>query len=40
VAVKIFSFCEEWSWFQEAMMTHENILGFFAADNKDNGIWT
>ncbi|OBS79799.1 hypothetical protein A6R68_21999 [Neotoma lepida] len=33
------------SWFQEAeiyqtvMLYHENILGFIAADNKDNGTW-
>ncbi|XP_043097378.1 activin receptor type-1B [Puntigrus tetrazona] len=46
VAVKIFSFREERSWFREAeiyqtiMLRHENILGFIAADNKDNGTWT
>ena len=46
VAVKIFSSREERSWFREAeiyqtvMLRHENILGFVAADNKDNGIWT
>lgn len=46
VAVKIFSSREESSWFREAeiyqtvMLRHENILGFIAADNKDNGTWT
>ncbi|CAG7729158.1 unnamed protein product [Allacma fusca] len=46
VAVKIFSSREERSWFREAeiyqtvMLRHENILGFVAADNKDNGTWT
>ncbi|EDO30434.1 predicted protein [Nematostella vectensis] len=46
VAVKIFSSREECSWFREAqiyqtvMLRHENILGFIAADNKDNGAWT
>ncbi|XP_065255439.1 TGF-beta receptor type-1 isoform X2 [Emys orbicularis] len=36
----------ERSWFREAeiyqtvMLRHENILGFIAADNKDNGTWT
>ncbi|XP_032292177.1 TGF-beta receptor type-1 isoform X1 [Drosophila virilis] len=46
VAVKIFSSREECSWFREAeiyqtvMLRHENILGFIAADNKDNGTWT
>ncbi|XP_042192078.1 TGF-beta receptor type-1 [Callorhinchus milii] len=46
VAVKIFSSSEEQSWFREAeiyqtvMLRHENILGFIAADNKDNGTWT
>uniref|UniRef100_UPI00358E7612 TGF-beta receptor type-1-like isoform X1 n=1 Tax=Myxine glutinosa TaxID=7769 RepID=UPI00358E7612 len=46
VAVKIFSSREERSWFREAeiyqtvMLRHENILGFIAADNMDNGIWT
>uniref|UniRef100_A0A8D0AKG7 Activin receptor type-1C n=1 Tax=Sander lucioperca TaxID=283035 RepID=A0A8D0AKG7_SANLU len=46
VAVKIFSSREERSWFREAeiyqtiMLRHENILGFIAADNKDNGTWT
>uniref|UniRef100_A0A8C5CHP9 Activin receptor type-1C n=1 Tax=Gadus morhua TaxID=8049 RepID=A0A8C5CHP9_GADMO len=46
VAVKIFSSREERSWFREAeiyqtiMLRHENILGFIAADNKDNGSWT
>ncbi|XP_061746221.1 activin receptor type-1B-like [Nerophis ophidion] len=46
VAVKIFSSREERSWFREAeiyqtiMIRHENILGFIAADNKDNGTWT
>uniref|UniRef100_A0A672NB83 receptor protein serine/threonine kinase n=1 Tax=Sinocyclocheilus grahami TaxID=75366 RepID=A0A672NB83_SINGR len=43
VAVKIFSSREERSWFREAeiyqtiMPRHESILGFIAADNKDNG---
>ncbi|KAL9913636.1 TGF-beta receptor type-1 isoform X1 [Glossina fuscipes] len=46
IAVKIFSSREECSWFREAeiyqtvMLRHENILGFIAADNKDNGTWT
>lgn len=46
VTVKIFSSREECSWFREAeiyqtvMLRHENILGFIAADNKDNGTWT
>ncbi|XP_050683912.1 TGF-beta receptor type-1 [Leptidea sinapis] len=46
VAVKIFSSREECSWFREAeiyqtvMLRHEHILGFIAADNKDNGTWT
>ncbi|XP_037069305.1 TGF-beta receptor type-1-like isoform X2 [Pollicipes pollicipes] len=46
VAVKIFSTRDERSWFREVeiyqtvMLRHENILGFIAADNKDNGTWT
>ncbi|XP_048835714.1 activin receptor type-1C-like isoform X2 [Brienomyrus brachyistius] len=46
VAVKMFSSRDEWSWFREVeiyqtvMLRHENILGFIAADNKDNGSWT
>lgn len=46
MAVKIFSSREERSWFREAeiyqtvMLRHNNILGFIAADNKDNGTWT
>ncbi|CAH3118005.1 unnamed protein product [Porites lobata] len=46
VAVKIFSSRDECSWFREAeiyqttMLRHENLLGFVAADNKDNGAWT
>ncbi|XP_072300462.1 activin receptor type-1C [Eucyclogobius newberryi] len=46
VAVKIFSSRDERSWFREAeiyqtvMLRHNNILGFIAADNKDNGSWT
>ena len=46
VAVKIFSSCEEYSWtreaeiYQTAMLRHDNILGFIAADNKDSGTWT
>lgn len=46
VAVKIFSTRDECSWFREAeiyqttMLRHENLLGFVAADNKDNGAWT
>lgn len=46
VAVKIFPSREEKSWFRETeiyqtvMLRHENILGFIAADNKDNGTWT
>nr|XP_032807774.1 TGF-beta receptor type-1-like [Petromyzon marinus] len=46
VAVKIFSSRDERSWFRETeiyqtmMLRHEHILGFIAADNKDNGTWT
>eukprot|EP00095_Tigriopus_kingsejongensis_P006114 snap_masked-scaffold98_size375582-processed-gene-0.0 protein:Tk06114 transcript:snap_masked-scaffold98_size375582-processed-gene-0.0-mRNA-1 annotation:"activin receptor type i" len=46
VAVKIFSSFDEQSWFREVeiyqtvMLRHDNILGFIAADNKDNGEWT
>ncbi|XP_078407428.1 activin receptor type-1B-like [Cetorhinus maximus] len=46
VAVKIFPSREERSWFRETeiyqtiMLRHENILGFIAADNKDDGMWT
>ncbi|CAL9690322.1 unnamed protein product [Knipowitschia caucasica] len=46
VAVKIFSSRDERSWFREAeiyqtvMLRHDHILGFIAADNKDNGSWT
>ena len=46
VAVKIFSSRDEKSWFREAeiyqtvMLRHENILGFIAADNKDEVTWT
>jgi len=46
VAVKIFHSRDERSWFREAeiyqtvMLRHDNILGFIAADNKDNGTWT
>ena len=46
VAVKIFSSREERSWFREAeiyqtvMLRHENILGFIAADNKGNGLFS
>ncbi|XP_015926481.1 TGF-beta receptor type-1 isoform X2 [Parasteatoda tepidariorum] len=46
VAVKVFSSRDEKSWFREVqiyqtvMLRHENILGFIAADNKDNGTWT
>lgn len=46
VAVKMFHSREERSWSREAeiyqtvMLRHENILGFIAADNKDNGMWT
>eukprot|EP00096_Caligus_rogercresseyi_P011678 TRINITY_DN4684_c0_g1_i2.p1 TRINITY_DN4684_c0_g1~~TRINITY_DN4684_c0_g1_i2.p1 ORF type:complete len:565 (-),score=106.28 TRINITY_DN4684_c0_g1_i2:2501-4195(-) len=46
VAVKIFATRDELSWFRESeiyqtiMLRHENILGFIAADNKDNGTWT
>ncbi|XP_054717269.1 TGF-beta receptor type-1-like [Uloborus diversus] len=45
VAVKIFSSRDEKSWsneveiYQTAMVRHENILGFIAADNKDSGTW-
>ena len=46
VAVKIFSYRKEYSWFQEAeiyqtvMLCHKNILGFIVTDDKDNGTWT
>lgn len=46
VAVKIFSSIDEKSWFREVeiyqsvMLRHPNVLGFIAADNKDNGTWT
>jgi len=46
VAVKIFHTREETSWFREAeiyqtaLLRHENILGFIAADNIDTGAWT
>lgn len=46
VAVKIFASRDEKSWSREmdiyrtALMRHENILGFIAADNKDKGNWT
>ncbi len=46
VAVKIFSTRDEESWFRESeiyqtvMLRHDNILGFIAADNKDNETWT
>lgn len=46
VAVKIFSSREERSWFREAeiyqtiMLRHENILGFIAADNKGEKVWS
>ncbi|CAL4162324.1 unnamed protein product, partial [Meganyctiphanes norvegica] len=46
VAVKIFSSRDERSWcreveiYQTVMLRHDNILGFIAADNKDNGTWT
>ena len=46
VAVKIFSSLDEKSWVREAevyqtsMLRHDNILGFIAADNKDDGTWT
>lgn len=46
VAVKIFASHDEQSWLREmdiyrtALMRHNNILGFIAADNKDKGNWT
>ncbi|TPP58824.1 Receptor protein serine/threonine kinase [Fasciola gigantica] len=46
VAAKIFSSRDERSWFRETeiyqtvMLRHANILGFIAADNKDNGLAT
>lgn len=46
IAVKILSSRDELSWFREAemyqtvMLRHANILGFIAADNRDNGTWT
>lgn len=46
VAVKIFSSRDEKSWFRESeiyqtvMLRHDNILGFIAADNKDEVTWT
>ncbi|CAB4065491.1 TGFBR1 [Lepeophtheirus salmonis] len=46
LAESIFSSIDEKSWFREVeiyqtvMLRHDNILGFIAADNKDNGTWT
>lgn len=46
VAAKIFSSRDENSWaretqiYQTVMLRHANILGFIAADNKDNGLST
>ncbi|XP_035223918.1 TGF-beta receptor type-1-like [Stegodyphus dumicola] len=46
VAVKIFPSRDERSWYREVeiyqtvMLRHANVLGFIAADNKDNGTWT
>lgn len=46
VAVKIFSSLDETSWvrevevYQTSMLRHDNILGFIAADNKDDGCRT
>ena len=46
VAVKIFSSLDEKSWvrevevYQTSMLRHDNILGFIAADNKDDGTCT
>ncbi|OQV21960.1 TGF-beta receptor type-1 [Hypsibius exemplaris] len=46
VAVKMFSTRDEDSWkreveiYQTVMLRHENLLGFIAADNKDNGLTT
>ncbi len=46
VAVKVFSTRDEKSWFRESeiyqtvMLRHDNVLGFIATDNKDNGTWT
>jgi len=46
VAVKIFSSLDEKSWvrevevYQTSMLRHDNILGFIAADNKDEVTWT
>jgi len=46
VAVKIFSSRDEKSWFRESeiyqtvMLRHENVLGFIASDNKDEGVVT
>ena len=46
MAVKIFSSLDEKSWvrevevYQTSMLRHDNILGFIAADNKDDGTWT
>ena len=46
VAVKIFSSLDETSWvrevevYQTSMLRHDNILGFIAADNMDNGTCT
>ncbi|GFT17834.1 hypothetical protein NPIL_150671 [Nephila pilipes] len=45
-AVKIFSTRDDKSWerevevYETVMLRHENILGFIAADRKDNGTWT
>ena len=46
VAVKIFSSLDEKSWvrevevYQTSMLRHDNILGFIAADNMDDGVRT
>jgi len=44
VAVKKFHAWDDKSWQREyeiyGSLTHQNILGFIAADNKDNGQWT
>ncbi|XP_055347719.1 TGF-beta receptor type-1-like [Paramacrobiotus metropolitanus] len=46
IAVKMFSTRDEASWkrevemYQTVMLRHENLLGFIAADNKDNGLVT
>ena len=45
VSVKVFNSTDEVSWIREVELyqttniRHDNLLGFIAADNKDNGMW-